>query len=600
MTRVTRSFPRRSRPTTNLDCTNVHVGHSHVHHLSLTQQPYSPCLLCEPCPVRAPGSISEGWFQHESLPARGRAIRLVRVLPQSDSFIRCSIRIVELKSVPYRCLSYQWGPTEKVHAMQWIILNGKRFRVRKNLWDFLKAAEALYNEEFWIDALCIDQANVIERNAQVAMMGDIYRDAFVITWLGKDVLVSCTVEGLGNRLHTCTPTPPGFKKLKDELELVIRVGNDSYWRRAWVIQEQLLARTVLLLCGSTEYTLENISSIHAKLLRLVGANNLITTWPPVSDPSGAVQRTLNSLHMAPFLANSQRKATCQSPSNSLRRHEVGEDLVAASSITDSQDHTVSSLPAVLKKHCLSECTEIHDRIYSLRWLTLEGPKIPVDYRMSSQELLACAIAAMERPFCLCFVIDLLQALPRLAEINSTIDRVVAAAPNNPIARASDKPYPSAKYLRVKLHIDGTATRVAQNMWQNRMRISEADGGTASTGPARLPAKVDYNLRYLCSNLRGSLCLQRDGGSTINVHFFEPVNYGTSAWIGEVYDVEEIWSQRRQCYATLSLPVPRLWYLSVPASREPCNLRNSFAVQEADQTIASFECEHYLPEHLTRF
>ena len=40
---------------------------------------------------------------------------------------------------------------------------------------------------FWIDAICIQQSDVSERNHQVRMMGLIYkRAAFVLAWLGMD------------------------------------------------------------------------------------------------------------------------------------------------------------------------------------------------------------------------------------------------------------------------------------------------------------------------------------------------------------------------------------------------------------------------------
>jgi hypothetical protein len=39
----------------------------------------------------------------------------------------------------------------------------------------------------WVDALCIDQENLKERNFQVQQMGSIYRNAaFVFAWLGEE------------------------------------------------------------------------------------------------------------------------------------------------------------------------------------------------------------------------------------------------------------------------------------------------------------------------------------------------------------------------------------------------------------------------------
>lgn len=39
----------------------------------------------------------------------------------------------------------------------------------------------------WVDAVCIGQSSVVERNAQVTMMGQIYGNAVLIfVWLGAD------------------------------------------------------------------------------------------------------------------------------------------------------------------------------------------------------------------------------------------------------------------------------------------------------------------------------------------------------------------------------------------------------------------------------
>lgn len=39
----------------------------------------------------------------------------------------------------------------------------------------------------WIDAVCIDQTNLLERNHQVGMMGDVYRNAMQVrAWLGLE------------------------------------------------------------------------------------------------------------------------------------------------------------------------------------------------------------------------------------------------------------------------------------------------------------------------------------------------------------------------------------------------------------------------------
>ncbi|KAF2621405.1 HET-domain-containing protein, partial [Macroventuria anomochaeta] len=88
----------------------------------------------------------------------------------------------------YKAVSYVWGNAVKTKE---ILLNGKAFTVRMNLHSFLQQLikdRSIWSclGGYWIDAICIDQTNVAERNYQVALMGKIYSRAFsVIVWLGR-------------------------------------------------------------------------------------------------------------------------------------------------------------------------------------------------------------------------------------------------------------------------------------------------------------------------------------------------------------------------------------------------------------------------------
>jgi hypothetical protein len=72
-------------------------------------------------------------------------------------------------------LSYAWG--ENVRFAD-IDLNGQPFPVGQNLWHFLEEMRwsGRYNT-YWIDAICINQGDIWERNHQVQMMQQIYSNA---------------------------------------------------------------------------------------------------------------------------------------------------------------------------------------------------------------------------------------------------------------------------------------------------------------------------------------------------------------------------------------------------------------------------------------
>jgi hypothetical protein len=119
----------------------------------------------------------------------GRQIRLLKLLSlnQTDNLIECELHCFNLDSCPpYTALSYVWGEQADRFARMEITISGYRFRVRRNLWNFLQQAKSnrmmfqqdnnssQMSEYLWIDALCIDQDNITERNHQVKLMREIY------------------------------------------------------------------------------------------------------------------------------------------------------------------------------------------------------------------------------------------------------------------------------------------------------------------------------------------------------------------------------------------------------------------------------------------
>lgn len=85
-------------------------------------------------------------------------------------------------------LSYTWGSPGDTRE---IIVDGRKLQVGQNLEAFLRHMRAdLTNGKrtgIWIDAICINQQDIDERNTEVKRMGDIYQGAsFVIAWLGQE------------------------------------------------------------------------------------------------------------------------------------------------------------------------------------------------------------------------------------------------------------------------------------------------------------------------------------------------------------------------------------------------------------------------------
>lgn len=88
----------------------------------------------------------------------------------------------------YFALSYNWGDSA---CTKTIILNGEPFQVTKNLYIALDKNRTveIFNTRYmlWVDAICINQEDLQERNLQVQRMQHIYKQGFVTyTWLGPE------------------------------------------------------------------------------------------------------------------------------------------------------------------------------------------------------------------------------------------------------------------------------------------------------------------------------------------------------------------------------------------------------------------------------
>ncbi|KAF3070244.1 hypothetical protein CFAM422_006775 [Trichoderma lentiforme] len=113
-------------------------------------------------------------------------IRVLTLKPSQDPSepIHISLSVVKLNDDPsFEALSYCWGDaTDKLL----IFCDGVPFPVTKNLESALRHLRQTEDERtLWVDAICINQGNIPERNHQVSIMKDIYRKArLVVIWLG--------------------------------------------------------------------------------------------------------------------------------------------------------------------------------------------------------------------------------------------------------------------------------------------------------------------------------------------------------------------------------------------------------------------------------
>ncbi|CAN9448820.1 unnamed protein product [Alternaria alternata] len=129
-------------------------------------------------------------YEYERLPS-ARSIRILTLCPaeQHTDAIECTIEATELEEASYDALSYSWGMDEDGDSSQdyEILIHGNRKWITRNLYEGLKRIRVCDKPiRIWIDAVCINQQDDVERSVQVAMMADIYaRAEKVLVWLGN-------------------------------------------------------------------------------------------------------------------------------------------------------------------------------------------------------------------------------------------------------------------------------------------------------------------------------------------------------------------------------------------------------------------------------
>jgi len=133
-------------------------------------------------------------FVYSPLDLTSRQIRLMGVLPSHENgATRCRVSVAELVENRHVALSYVWDTDEPSHMIE---RDGQPFFVRSNLFSFLQQARKRHTGKLlWIDAICIDQSDITERNHQVRQMLDVYQKTiFVLIWLGTGSHNPCLVS----------------------------------------------------------------------------------------------------------------------------------------------------------------------------------------------------------------------------------------------------------------------------------------------------------------------------------------------------------------------------------------------------------------------
>ena len=189
--------------------------------------------------------------------------------------IACNLTACSLDSGlrKYDALSYVWGDITELTPVQ---INGRTLLVTLNLRAALLNIRKLDQPcTLWVDAVCINQANVSERNHQVAIMDDIYRNAArTIVWLGDShppytkkayaMVDELAAEAISRQyvgainsstflslsmLSAERVESPLFDRFRDDFS-ILHLACARWWFRTWTVQEILLAAEAVVMTGT--------------------------------------------------------------------------------------------------------------------------------------------------------------------------------------------------------------------------------------------------------------------------------------------------------------------------------------------------------------
>jgi hypothetical protein len=174
---------------------------------------------------------------------------------------------------------------EDLEKTEKLIVNGEAsLMIRRNLASYFRhVRDSLADEDeeswpVWVDAICINQQDIKERNAQVPRMREIYKLAYmgVTVWLGPETDDSTAalrfIKEVGGPFQFQARNFPGTSRLdfswwtaedmsRLERDISSRVSTSkwkavnnlfsrAWWCRTWVVQEGFLPQRLDFMCGN--------------------------------------------------------------------------------------------------------------------------------------------------------------------------------------------------------------------------------------------------------------------------------------------------------------------------------------------------------------
>jgi hypothetical protein len=230
------------------------------------RQPDPPAIVDDP--PQPPSLI------YEPLDLDDLEIRLLTLLPRNTGYgVYCTLEKISLIDPgPYIALSYCWGDASDTIP---ITVNDVKVGVTVNLEAALRHLTKKRSVRIWVDALCINQNDRLERGLQIRSMRQIYAKAtMVVAWVGSASADSTNAI----RLLKAQEPRDLLQEDKGGLEVEPRCEARSqshppqildnffdrpYWKRVWIIQELAVASHLSIQCGYKTISWEELLNADA-------------------------------------------------------------------------------------------------------------------------------------------------------------------------------------------------------------------------------------------------------------------------------------------------------------------------------------------------
>jgi len=186
----------------------------------------------------------------------GAPIRLLELFAgDSGDPLRGELWHTTLTASPeFDALSYVWGSPEKLDPADLYTSRGNRIPILSSLGGALRRLRLPdQNRKVWVDALCINQSDPVEKSQQVPMMGKIYHSArSVVVWLGEEADDSDLALSF---IPQVTDLSKFDRIIQDQGSThkwyaLSKLMNRTWFSRRWVVQELAFAREAKIYCGN--------------------------------------------------------------------------------------------------------------------------------------------------------------------------------------------------------------------------------------------------------------------------------------------------------------------------------------------------------------